>query len=138
VFEFVPHAVVPVVIVIAIFCLGIPRADHPAALATMAPRIRVWDVMTEVILTDLRGNRASVHSARSVTFSSHPFHPNSLIALLQMLPKVFWFIVIVPSVEGAHQRVSAQLGRVAKFRFHYVGLLVCSLQLWVVPVGSQC
>jgi hypothetical protein len=31
-----------------------------------------------------------------------------------MLPKVFWFIVIVPSVEGAHQRGAAQRDRVAK------------------------
>jgi hypothetical protein len=41
VFKFVLHAVVSVVIAIAVFCIVFLFADHPAALATVAFRIRV-------------------------------------------------------------------------------------------------
>jgi hypothetical protein len=143
VFKFIPHAVVSVVIAIAVFCIIFLFADHPAALATVASRIRVEDVMTGVVLTDrqmanLRVNRASVHFARRVTFPSHPFHSFSLIALLHMLSKVIWFNVTMPSVEGTRQRFASQLDRVVKFRFDHVDLLVCLFQLWFVPVGIRC
>jgi hypothetical protein len=48
-----PHAVVTVVIAIAIFCIVLPLADHPAALGTMDFIIRIIDVMTRVVLTNL-------------------------------------------------------------------------------------
>jgi hypothetical protein len=51
---------------------------HPAALETMASLIRIIDVMTRVVLTDLlltelRMHQASVHSTRSATFPLTPF-----------------------------------------------------------------
>jgi hypothetical protein len=85
-----PHAVVTVVIAIAIFCIVLPLADHPAALGTMDFIIRIIDVMTRVVLTnlllDLHMYRASVHSTPIVTFArrplpSLPFHLNSLLAV---------------------------------------------------------
>jgi hypothetical protein len=81
--------VVIVVIVIAIFCIVLPLADHPAALATMASLIRVVDVMTRVVLAhlhlDLLVDRASEQSTINVAFAPHPlpslpFHLNSILA----------------------------------------------------------
>jgi hypothetical protein len=52
-----------------------------------------------------------VYGSGSVTrYTGEPTH----LAFLQMLPEVFWCIVIMPSVEGADQRGAAQIDRADK------------------------
>jgi hypothetical protein len=84
-------------------------------------------VLTDLLVAHVRVFCTYVYWASVVTFPSHSFHFSPLFALHQILFKVFRFDVFMFSVEETRQQfacVATWLGRVVRFCFHHMDLLL--------------